>query len=388
MFARIRGVMNGVQLSRGREAGPAFSPFLPATTPVVAGFFTLDLVTWAVECDDQTYALHGVDPGAPPRLESFLDRVPRPDLPAVLEAINELTKGCGDYRVEYRIARGDDDLRAMEARGRVLGGDDGTPRRMIGIVTDTSDYRAQRDAEHEFAARLQRQMLPSSLVSVPGMRFAARYKPATDGMLIGGDWYDIVPRPDGSVVLVIGDVQGHSVEAACFMGQLRAGLRAFLGEGHELARALAMTNRMLISEYRPGEDGLFASCCLAALMPGGRELRTCTAGHLPPAVASARAEPSIPDVPAGLLLGVEPDVSYRTVSLPLPPDSTVFLCTDGLLECGPGDLEAGLDRVLPVLAAGHATDLEDLADLLVAAAAPQPVRHDDIAVLLARVAAG
>jgi hypothetical protein len=63
------------------------------------------------------------------------------------------------------------------------------------------------------------------------------------------------------------------------------------------------------------------------------------------------------------------------------------MCTDGLLESGPGDLDAGLARVLPVLTGGHGTALPRLADELVAAARPGAERFDDIAVLLARTAA-
>lgn len=379
--------MSDIRLSPGRDPVPVFSPFTPATTPATAGFYTLDLRTWRVECDEQTYRLHGLDPETPRRLDSFLARVPTDDLPALMKAVSDLSSACGEYRVEYRVAA-PGGLRSMEACGRVLAGPDGTPSRMIGVVTDTSEHRAQQDIVREFAVRLQRHMMPGSLAEVPGVELAARYLPATDGMLIGGDWYDLVPRPDGSAVLVIGDVQGHGVEAACFMGQLRAGLRAYLTEGHELARTMAMTNAMLHGEQRLGEEGLLASCCLAAFSPGAFRAEICCAGHLPPVVAVPGYDPWFAEAPTGLLLGVAGDSAYETASAPLPPGSTVLMCTDGLLESGPGDLEAGLARVLPVLTGGHRTGLGVLADELVAAARPGAERFDDIAVLLARTAAG
>lgn len=378
--------MSDIRLSPGREPAPAFSPFTPATTPAAAGFYTLDLRSWLVECDEQTYLLHGLDPAAPPRLDSFLARVPVDDLPALMKAIADLSSACGEYRVEYRVAVSGG-LRSMEACGRVLAGPDGRPSRMIGVVTDTSAHRAQHDVVREFAVRLQRHMMPGSLAEVPGVELEARYLPATDGMLIGGDWYDLVPRPDGSAVLVIGDVQGHGVEAACFMGQLRAGMRAYLSEGHELARTMAMTNAMLHGEHRLGEEGLLASCCLAAFEPGGHRAEICCAGHLPPVVAVPGYDPWFAEAPVGLLLGVDPGSSYETATAPLPQGSTILLCTDGLLESGPGDLDAGLARVLPVLSGGHRTGLGALADELVAAARPGADRFDDIAVLLARTAA-
>jgi len=379
--------MDGVQLQRGREAGLGFLPFPPAATQVVAGFYTLDLATWDIQCDEQTYEMHGLLPGGPPRLDTFLERVPPTDMAPLLAAIGELSKACGDYRIEYRIIRGDGSVRSMEARGRVLAGDDGLPRRMIGIATDTSEWRAQRDAEHEFATRLQRQLLPSALSTVPGVSVVARYLPATTGMLIGGDWYDAVPRPDGSVALVIGDVQGHSIEAACLMGQLRTGLHAFLSEGYPLDQALAMTNRMLITENRSVEDGLFASCCVASLSPETGEMLACRAGHIAPSVIGPGGGTRYIDLLPGLLLGVDARAAYETTAVRIAPTSTVFMCTDGLLETGSGDLDVGMRRVLPVLRGGADMDLQILADQLVATAQPVSDRHDDIAVLLARLSA-
>jgi hypothetical protein len=376
--------MDGVHLLRGRAAELAFSPFPPSLIPTVTGFYTLNLATWEVQCDDQTYTMHGLDPGAVPRLETFLERVPPNDMPDLLAAISNLSQACGDYRIEYRIVHRDGSLRSMEARGRVLAGENGLPQRMIGIALDTSEYRAQRDAEHEFATRLQHQMLPNVLAGVPGIATAARYLPATAGMLIGGDWYDAVPRPDGSLALVIGDVQGHSVQAACVMGQLRTALHAFLSEGHRLDEALTMTNRMLTAEAAGIGDDLFASCCVVSLSPSGGELQACRAGHPPPAVATPEGGVRLLDLPAGLLLGVEPDTRYELQTVPMPTGSTVFLCTDGLLETGCGDLKVGLERVIPVLAAGAGQDLDVLADELIETAQPVSARHDDIAVLVAR----
>ena len=374
--------MNAVYLQRSREVDAGEPSFLTAATPAPTGFYTLDLATWDIHCDEQTYAIHGVSFGEA-RLEAFVARVPPADLPDLLVAIGDLSRACGDYLIEYRIIQTDGSTRSMEARGRVLAGPDGSPLRMIGIVIDTSEHRAQRDAEHELATRLQHHLLPSVLADLPGIVTAARYLPATSGMLIGGDWYDAVPRPDGSLALVIGDVQGHSVEAACVMGQLRTALHAFLGEGHPVDRALAMTNRLLAADNRHVADGLFASCTIASITPDGL-LQSCRAGHLPPLTVGLDGEARLLDLPDGLLLGIDPKAEYRAVEEPFVPMSTVFLCTDGLLETGCRDFDIGLRRVLPVLSVGRRADLEVLADDLLATAEPASARRDDIALLLAR----
>jgi serine phosphatase RsbU (regulator of sigma subunit) len=81
-------------------------------------------------------------------------------------------------------------------------------------------------ARVDLAVALQRELLPSALPGVPGLRTAARYAPARHGLDIGGDWYDGFLLPDGVLGFSIGDVQGHDVEAAVFMGQVRTVLRA------------------------------------------------------------------------------------------------------------------------------------------------------------------
>lgn len=74
---------------------------------------------------------------------------------------------------------------------------------------------------------------------------AARYIPTGGGLQVGGDWYDMIPLPNGRVALIIGDVQGHDVRAAGLMGQLRIALRAYASEGHRPDAVLARASRFL-----------------------------------------------------------------------------------------------------------------------------------------------
>ena len=81
--------------------------------------------------------------------------------------------------------------------------------------------------EHKIAETLQRSLLPERLPQIEGLQLAARYLPGARGAAIGGDWYDVLERPDGRVALVVGDVVGHGLRAAATMGQLRNAFRAY-----------------------------------------------------------------------------------------------------------------------------------------------------------------
>ena len=72
----------------------------------------------------------------------------------------------------------------------------------------------------------QRTFLPEVIPFLPGLRVATRYLPAATAVGVGGDWFDTFVRPEGDIVLVIGDVAGHGLPAASLMGKMRNALRA------------------------------------------------------------------------------------------------------------------------------------------------------------------
>ncbi len=136
--------------------------------------------------------------------------------------------------------------------------------------------RAYAD-EHLVALTLQRSLLPSALIEVPGLQLCARYVPASDQAEIGGDFYEVLEQ-DGLVVAAIGDVQGHSLHAATVMGELRHALRAFAGEGHRPPAIAGLVNTVL-QRYHPN---IIATLCLVQLdvATGAAEIVNC--GHVPP----------------------------------------------------------------------------------------------------------
>ena len=108
------------------------------------------------------------------------------------------------------------------------------------------------------ARSLQQGLLPQRLPTLAGMDLAARYRPAGDGSLIGGDFYDVLPREDG-LDLVIGDVTGKGARAAALTAQVRHTLRTAAQYEASPSAVLDVVNRTLLAER--GES--------AALLHGG-----------------------------------------------------------------------------------------------------------------------
>ena len=119
----------------------------------------------------------------------------------------------------------------------VLGRDDGRPPSTeadVAVIEELSRRLAAGWAtveafarEHTVAETLQRALLPDALPRIPGLDLAVRYLPATDGVHVGGDWYDVFPLDRDRVALAIGDVAGHSIGSASIMGQIRSLLRGY-----------------------------------------------------------------------------------------------------------------------------------------------------------------
>jgi GAF domain-containing protein len=101
---------------------------------------------------------------------------------------------------------------------------------LAGRATLAVDNARLYAREHAAAETLQRSLLPV-LPEVEGLRLAARYLVGAGEAAVGGDWYDVLPLPDGAIGLAIGDVVGHDLRAAAAMGQLRGLLRSYAWEG-------------------------------------------------------------------------------------------------------------------------------------------------------------
>ncbi|MFG2432942.1 PP2C family protein-serine/threonine phosphatase [Streptomyces sp. NPDC048590] len=234
-------------------------------------------------------------------------------------------------------------------------------------------------ARLELAQALQRKMLPATLPAFPGLQTAARYAPARDGLDIGGDWYDGFVLPDGSLGLAIGDVQGHDVEAAAFMGQIRIAMRAIAGSATEPGEVMSRTNDVILSM----DSALFATCSFLRLDPRTRELRSARAGHVASVWATADGRSGVSDDAGGLPLGIDFGQDYPVTRRTLDMKGALVLLTDGVVEGPSLSIDDGLDRVRRLVSAHTSADAEELADLVLRAAALTG-HEDDAAVLVLR----
>lgn len=212
----------------------------------------------------------------------------------------------------------------------------------LGLLTDRARKTAEsQKARVELAEALQRSMLPSRLPAVPGLRVAARYTPARNGLDIGGDWYDGFVLPDGSLGLSIGDVQGHDVEAAAFMGQIRLGLRAVATATVDPGEILRRANDLLLSV----DQGLFATCSFLRYDPATGVLESARAGHVPAVWAGADGAYEVVEDETGVPLGIMAGEVYPVARRRLDAGGAFVLVTDGVVEGPSFDIDAGLEAV-------------------------------------------
>ncbi|MFF9108665.1 SpoIIE family protein phosphatase [Streptomyces sp. NPDC014776] len=256
---------------------------------------------------------------------------------------------------------------------------------LAGLIAHVMEKAQRYDTEAALAHGLQQALLPRSLPVHPRVETAGRYLPGTEGMDVGGDWYDVVPSGDG-LALVIGDVQGHGVQAAATMGQLRSAVRAFALSDRPPEEVVGGTNRLLI-DLDPGQ---FASCCYVRLDPVSGVARVVRAGHPPPLLRDADGRARVVNLPGGVVLGVDPAARYPVAELRMTPGAVLALYTDGLVERPGRDIDDGITALLDALcrAGAPGTDpgcrsLSDVADRLTATARQATGRPDDIALLLA-----
>jgi len=242
---------------------------------------------------------------------------------------------------------------------------------------ETDRYSQQAD----IASALQHSML-TELPLVAPLDIAARYRASVTAAEVGGDWYDAFLLPEQRTALVIGDVAGHDLQAAIYMGQVRNSLRALaVDRQDDPAELLGRLERVL--------DQLGAShtvtCIYARIHPGtdgSWQLSWANAGHPPPLLITTDGDARYLTAAPDPLLGAGPDQSRTTHTVSLAADSTLLLYTDGLVERRDRDLGIGLD-LLRDSAAGLADQpLEQFCDELPARLAPHPT--DDVCILAIR----
>nr|WP_168515609.1 ATP-binding SpoIIE family protein phosphatase [Streptomyces sp. S1D4-11]QIZ00737.1 SpoIIE family protein phosphatase [Streptomyces sp. S1D4-11] len=245
---------------------------------------------------------------------------------------------------------------------------------LASMLGQTLERTRSNEARYELARNLQEELLPRYLPQFPGILSVNRYRPASAGIDVGGDWYDVIELPDGKIAMVIGDVEGHNAEAAVVMGQLRSAVRAYAAEGHGPAAVLARTNMLLAGLH----SGVFATCCCVCLDPETGQAQIATAGHPLPLVRTPDGKFLQPNLEVDSPLGVTSDAEFTSGELTLTPGTLLTLYTDGLADANGlltrSAFEAALSRA--------GLEMESLADFLMEGSEKFPTRKGDDAALL------
>ncbi len=335
------------------------------------------LATGSVHWTEPTFALFGRAAGDPVRLADLDGQVPPEDMPAVHAFRASLLRDKTVAAAAFRIIRGDDgSVRQIRAFAEPVTDASGTLIAVRGAYQDVSAHyhtemalAATRDRladteeraaeEHRLALRLQQAITPQSsgLVEAAGLDVAARYRPAGHGHLVSGDWYDAVLLPNKEVLLVVGDVAGHGLDAVTGMVALRNHLRGLAITGAAPATLLTWLNGAAC--HLAGTIGTAVCGCYD---PVTRTLRWARAGHLPPVLIRDGQAYHLGE-PRGLLLGADPDARYQEETTSLRLGDTLLMFTDGLIERRNEPIDEAVAALLR-FASQPVADISSFADLL------------------------
>jgi phosphoserine phosphatase RsbU/P len=255
----------------------------------------------------------------------------------------------------------------------------------IGRETGLAQLRAQAAANQ--AALQTAEALQLSLLgrppSVEELGTAARYVPANRHAQVGGDWYDAFPLPDGTTMLVIGDVAGHDAPAAATMAQIRGMLRAIASSTGGSPATVLSTLDQVLADLDVRTLVTVAVATVARSADGSATLSWSNAGHPPPVLICADGRTHLLPGPPERLVGVAPGVHRTDHELTLHPGDTLLLYTDGLVERRGAALDAGFDWLVGAVGPLSRQPLDRLCDTLLAELGGRV--DDDVALLAVRL---
>jgi len=232
--------------------------------------------------------------------------------------------------------------------------------------------------EDELLYDVQRRLLPSSFPPVAGYEIACRWHPAG---AVGGDYYDVIERPDGKIALCIADVSGKGVPAALVMSNVQATVRALTDECLSPDRLATRLNRSLASILRPGS---FVTMVYAVHDPVSGALEYVNAGH--PFPLLARADGRVERLAtSGPVLAVLPSAAYPCRQIDMRPGDRLVLFTDGLSErTAESGEEFGERRLADLASANRHAPANDMCDQLMNAVGSfaQGPFDDDVTILV------
>ena len=278
------------------------------------------------------------------------------DFPEVMRAWPKAIADGDRFEMEFRLRGADGTFRWFLTRVDPYRDDGGTIVRWFGTNTDVDDQKREVEKTRRIAETLQRVFLPDRLPARENLWFDAIYLAAERDAQVGGDWYDAFDLNDGRVVISIGDVAGHGLEAAVVAGKLRQIIFAEALYNHDPATVLIQADIFL-----RGHGDTIATALVAILEPASGEMTYATAGH-PSPIVSTPGKPAHNLTEGGAPLGtgnlVDGPIAHRA-TFTVPDDALVVFYTDGITEFDRNAL-AGEARLRSACEGRHAERCRDL----------------------------
>ena len=208
-----------------------------------------------------------------------------------------------------------------------------------------------------------------------------RYRPSSEALRVGGDWYDVADLGEGRLAMAVGDVVGHGLRAAAMMGQLRSALRALIMADIGPAGAMVALDRVA----RQSDEATACTSVKVVIDPELDLLTYSSAGHLPPLLVRDDGTVDLLDQATGPPLAVTERARSRPLgTAKVRRGDTLVLYTDGLVERRDEDVDVGIRRLGLAVARHRDLDVESLADQLLSELQPSSALHDDIALVVLR----
>jgi serine phosphatase RsbU (regulator of sigma subunit)/anti-sigma regulatory factor (Ser/Thr protein kinase) len=243
--------------------------------------------------------------------------------------------------------------------------------------------RQRFQQELEVARLIQQNFLPKELPELSGWQVAAYYRPARE---VGGDFYDVIPLPDGQVGFVIGDVTDKGVPAALVMAATRSVLRASAQRLVDPGEVLERVNEHLCPDM---PEKMFVTCLYGVLEPSTGRFRFANAGHDLPYVKTAEGSEELRA--RGMPLGLMPGMPYEEKETVLAPGDSLLLHSDGIVEAHDPQREMfGFPRLKQAVAdyPGGAELIDRVLADLNAHTGPGAEQEDDITMVTLQRSAG
>jgi len=217
----------------------------------------------------------------------------------------------------------------------------------VSVARDVTELRKsqEREIELRLASRVQQRSYPRAALQIPGVEVAGIAHPCA---LMCGDYYDFIPRPEGQLAIVVGDVTGHGLGPALVMAETRAYLRSCLRTGSSLDETLQLINGMLTDDLEPG---YFVTLLLASLDVSTGIVTYVNAGHPTGYVLDGSGEVKFAMESTCTPLGVLADLRGGPhQAFHCEPGDILVLLSDGILETpGPEGDFFGTERALALV---------------------------------------